>query len=56
MHNLGNTFGKYECTLETPVSRLEHIQDSPMKNPEEIADVCFTKTKEVHKRSILEFT
>ena len=55
MQNLGNTFGKDECSLETLVSQPEHIQDSPMKNPEELADVCFTKTKEVHKRSILEF-
>ena len=56
VQNLGNTFGKDEYTLETHVSRLEHIQDNPMKNPEELEDVCLTKTKELPKRSNLEFT
>ena len=56
VQNLGNTFGKDECILETPVSRPEHIQDFPMKNLEELAYVCFTKTKEVQKRSISEVT
>ena len=45
VQNLGNMFGKDECTLETLISQLEHIHESPMKNTKELEDVCLPKPK-----------